>query len=614
MNERVKHFRDCCRLLDQDKEESKAAADSLGQMVEEDMPQEYGIPYSPEGTLKTNTVPDEQARHYRGLWHELVQHLTDLGYLSDKEFVAYHKRRRSAADDPVILSPVLKAARTYLAEEEWPELAEIYTGDFSDIQLYHLEQYLGQLVERIARYTSFDGVLPPPAAYQLGQVNCYGRSLAYRLRTLITFDKKLHDVYVCTEAEIGYLFNLDQILELELLKKPDHAIDLQIPKRFWEIIADIDVLYEKFRDAKPPGTRKRTIALVYSLTANRSMQEAEVSLSASPSLGTKPRWTKNLVKDSERITSRPYNFLGIRILQVKLWQTNFYIGAVDGTWGTVSHEAVEQLIAQEKEMLAEESPQLKRRQIKDREKLLARAQTKLPGESTYVVGLAPLYTLLAHYHSTASAPEESVENILEDLKNQDGVDDEAIDKKVLHDDAVGELYPDAAKKPRRRVAYTRVSFWQGIKRGIKRIGRWIAKTIKKLLGPIFGFVKLILGRIRSSIQRFFRGFRYLGYFLLGKPIVTLARPLAEGGDPMVMATKFGRDWDGYNLINDEARPEDIDRHSAHIKDMKDSMFYFIDSTVKIIKAIGKLTQPGGWVWLGLKIARFLLEEVVDIIV
>ena len=89
---------------------------------------------------------------------------------------------------------------------------------------------------------------------------------------------------------------------------------------------------------------------------------------------------------------------------------------------------------------------------------------------------------------------------------------------------------------------------------------------------------------------------------------------APGSDTVeVLATKFSLDFDGVNLISVTAGREDIQRHVNHIHDMKDSMFYFIDTTLSIIKMISKLAQPGGWVLLGWQIARMVAGELVDVV-
>jgi len=651
----VEQFKQQCKAFDQ--AASTDAATDLGQTVEEELPLAYQIPYETMNAAEPSLLEKAHTRHYRGLWHELVQHLTDLGYLTEHQFITYHKLRKEIPDEPRLLLPVLQATVQYLGEENWPLLAQMFKGKLADIQLPHLEEHLGHIVERISRYTSFDGSLPPPEEYQVGAGNCYGRSLAFRVRTLFTLDAKLRDVFVFEPSHLKFLYSFQNLIGLKFLPPHPQPNEAVIPEECWQILCDVDRLFDRFKEARPEGIGVNKIVLSYPLNAKDEMEgdsedddEGEEEDEDKFLRGRERRRGRRMTKASKILADTGYHQMAIRILQVKLWQTHFYIGAVDGAWGEVSHRAVESLIEQEEAIL----PQKNNGKPKRKHRLaIAKAFFQTPadndGQATVVIGFNAMYELLQNYHvapramkQSSTAEDDEMATQLTQLHKEIATADDAsgsrrerrrnrrrnnneeevipdeedfrqLDDQLLNSDDFNTLYPNLAETPQRRVAFARKSFLSGIKRGFVHIANWIKKGIKKLLGPVFGFFKLITGKIRAGIQQFLRGFRYLGHFLLGRPIVTFGKR-APGSDTVeVLATKFSLDFDGVNLISVTAGREDIQRHVNHIHDMKDSMFYFIDTTLSIIKMISKLAQPGGWVLLGWQIARMVAGELVDVV-
>jgi len=618
MNTSVEQFQRCCRAIDETT--STAAAYELGAIIEEQLPGTYQVPY--EGPpLAGNPLEAAKSRHYRGLWHELVQHLTDLGYLTTHQFITYHALRKDIPDEPRLLVPVLFAVRQYLAEEDWSMLPVFFTGELAKLQLPQIEEHLGQLVERIAGYTSFDGSMLPPPAYQIGAVNCYGRSLAFRMRTLFTLDVRLRDIYIFDRQQLKFLYSFQNLIQLELFPpsvQPEEV--MEIPAVGWQLLCHIDLLYERFRDARPEGIRKKKIILFYRLKAGAA---ADNWLDDDDDFRERKGHRRRMSNASQELVDTGYHEFGIRLLQVKLWQTHFYVGSVDGKWGELSHQAVVSLMAQEEEVSPRKrNGELKPQARKDLENAFSAFSQRGEADdgTSFVIDFVAMFELLQQYHAqpveTARSKTEQADEmtlLLKKLQEEAEVPTATLDERILNSEDFRELYPDPAVKPLRRVAFPRTSFLAGIWRGFKRIANWVAKAVGKLLGPVFGFIKLITGKIRAGIQQFFRGFRYLGYFLLGRPIVTLGTPTPDTDTIDVFATKFSLDFDGINLVSDQARPSDIQRHVDHLQDMKNSMFYFIDTTLEMIKIIGRLAQPGGWVWLGWQIARLVVGDLVGLV-
>jgi len=116
------------------------------------------MPYQHEGrqTFVRNT--GATATNRRGQWHELVQHLHDLGYVNQPHFKAWH-RRRAEKKVPLRehLSHVYAGIALYLTEEDYalyPQLTQFSATDF-DLQTEWVETHLSILVFRLAELTSF---------------------------------------------------------------------------------------------------------------------------------------------------------------------------------------------------------------------------------------------------------------------------------------------------------------------------------------------------------------------------------------------------------------------------------------------------------------------------
>ncbi|MEL7159917.1 MAG: hypothetical protein AAFN92_04105, partial [Bacteroidota bacterium] len=131
----------------------------LRDVTEKVMPREYKIPYPADLSA---TFSPENADQVRGLYHELAQHLTDLRYLSEVEFIAYRRNHAEILQNPVHLLEVVRGATNFAAEESWgPEELPIPLPARAD-DFHWLHQHLPALVERIAPYLSWDGSLNFP--------------------------------------------------------------------------------------------------------------------------------------------------------------------------------------------------------------------------------------------------------------------------------------------------------------------------------------------------------------------------------------------------------------------------------------------------------------------
>lgn len=577
----------------------------LRTVAQKTMPERYHLPFPDVQLAASQPKKDDEARHLRGLWHELAQHLVDLGYLGLSDFLAYHQHRKHILEQPSLLLPIVAAVQDYLPEErDWPELAAFQPPEGKKADLFWLRRHLGTVTERISRYTSWDGTLPEPQAYLPGQQNCYGRSLAYRLRTLSSSQFPLSATSLFGEGQLGEVSRFFA----EGLNLNDFATETTgLPAAWWRALSDIDLLLRLYLD----NTAKRDAsALLYQI---EKPGDSQLSLEELPDAALRmPRLdarfyaitpARRMIRNARRRQNRMDDGLDVRLLQVKLWQTSYYIGAIDGEWGEVSHRALKAFLAEEAEKLPGPLSARAKRRVRS---------MLLPANVRQGVYAADLKGIIGLFNADLPSQRPDLDLLdnpeaLDNLRATAGISHDQLDEKVLSEENLNDLYPDILDKPQRRVSFPREGLLPRIWQGIKRVFRWLADKAKSLiediLGPVFSFVKLSLRKIRMALQRFFEGFKYLANFLFGRPVVTEVAAEQEGAPPVRFATRFALDFDGNTYAPPAFARGGAAEHAAHLVRMKDNMFYFIDTVIWLIKGIGRLSNPGGWVWLGWQLVR-----------
>ncbi len=572
----------------------------------------YRIPFAPTETLVDGHTPAAEDQ-LRGLWHELVQHLRDLRYLSEADFVGYHQRKAAILDRAEYLLPVVEAVSQYLPEDgTWEEGAAILP--MGGVDLFWLSRHLPAITDRIGRFTSWDGALPTPANYRPGEENIFGRSLAYRVRTL----SSPQFPFVATDYFLyGQLGGLNELFENGFAVR-GAGTEKSLPIGYWRHLGDIDLLLRRYirnADKRAEG------ALLYQLEDG---EPAVVALSDLPDSAFElPRLDpdtydigqgKKNIRNARRRGERADDGLDVRLLQIKLWQIGYYVGAVDGEWGPVSHLALKTFIADEATVALGDAERPKKRERKRAARIRA---LLLPANRKNRVYVADLKGLIRLFDAPAQAPtlSDDIASDVERLQTQAGVSAERIDEKVLEGQELGQLYPNNAAQPERRVAFPRARGFRRLWGGIGKVLRWLKDTVvsaaEYLLGPVFTFVKRLLRPVRLAVTRFFTGFRYLANFVLGRPVVT-DFPAEDPTKPAVrFATVFSLDFDARTLVPGKFEAGQAATHGAHLRRMRADMDYFLDTVVNMIRLISRLTQPGGWVWLGAKLFGWLRAQWPD---
>ncbi|TXF84713.1 hypothetical protein FUA23_21110 [Neolewinella aurantiaca] len=590
----------CQRLKDLDLSAGNAVV--LDVAVTEVMPPSYEMPYRAtlgETFARSGPAP---ARNRRGQWHELVQHLHDLRYITEAYFVAWHERR--AADKaplPPQLAHIYAGIRVYLAEEDYPlysELAPFPDTTFTE-RTEWVEKHLSILVFRLSQFTSFDDEMEPPAGYRVGEQTVYGRSLLFRVRVLFAFGQQdfADKIYFDTSL-LGYLVALNNGLGDPVREFMPTAATAELPFTLWRYLLSWDQLFAAFRKqnrfvANDAGNRMPYI-LVYDIEEQVGGAAVELSRQEERRRDRLQRKLEKRLRNARLHQETGGNQLGLRLLQLGLWRAGFYVGAIDGAFGPVSHAALRDLLAQEWDA---DRPVVSQRQLG----LALQSGDENEGR-VWVADLRAVGNILEAYAPASGAEADWEENAVWESINTKAVDPDWEEEILKRRDAVAQLYPDQRVNPLRRIYYGLRGLLRSAFRAIGKILKWVIDRVGAVAGAIFSFLKATVKRIQEGIGLFFEGFRYFTHYLLGKPFITTG-PEREDGTATIMATRLVLDFDTTNFVSSGVTDEDITNHRNTLRRLREGLDFFLETVGKIFNLIGSLTTPMGWIRLGVLIAR-----------
>ncbi len=592
---KVAEFTVACRRISE-LQFSPAVTEDAHRAVAEEMTVRYALPY-PAGAERAFGPERRAGRNRRGQWHELVQHLTDLAYLTPEQFRWWHVFR--AADDPPsadLLGAVLVAAGQFVAEDDpaaYRSLEE-FPPHLRQAQLDWVERYLSVLIYRISRYTSFDGELAEHAQYRVGERSAYGRCLAFRIRAYFHdyVDRRSERRKAYFDAELlPYLHSLNNSLKGAIEDHLPRANAVHLPLEIHRLLLDARHLFDVFRVCHRflEGSAGRYF-LVYELDSAAAPVEAEPTDQRTERL--RRRAGRRLRREEVHVDTG-HNRLGVRLLQMGLWRAGFYTGMLDGAFGPLSHAALQGLIEQEGEAT---DPVLNRRQ-------LARLLVRGEDSAAYVVDLKRFGRLLDAYAPPSEAEAREEESVLWQRIAEEGLEERLDDRFAEGQAQLKPAFGAQQRHPNRRVYYGLRGLIRGAFRAAGRVLRWIAGAVAELLGAVFDFAKSLVKRIQEGVSLFFEGFRFVGHYLLGRPFVSLGGAV-DGVHP-VLSTRFGLDFDAVSFADAAASAEDLRRHAHYLHRMGQGVDYFMEVATSLIRYIGALTSPGGWLRLGVIIARWV---------
>lgn len=537
-------------------------------------------------------------------WNELVQHLTDLAYFTPSRYRAWHTcQRRNVAPPASLVNRLTAAVAAFLLEDEYVEyrLLPAYP-DLPAARPAWIRRYLPVLVFRLGGYTSFDGELLPRPHYRIGERTAYGRGLAYRLRVYF------HDYSGGRTSRRSPYF---AAVHLPLLYSLDNSLGgryaQQLPARgaerlalpIQEILLSSQLLFDEFRRENrfTPGA-----SVPYYLVYRSAEQAPEIEGKAG---ARRARKASRQVCREVTHADTGGNRLGVRLLQLSLWRAGFYTGVLDGAYGPQSHAALLALIDQEREAYASNRKQavLNDRQL-DR---LAIAVDSEGGGTTWKIDLRLLGKLLDAYAPPPAEEAQEEEDLIWTALEAAGLPHH-LDSRFFAGQPEQEVARGAGSEyPDRRVYYGLRGLIRGAFRAVGRILRWVAGTVKEILGAVFDFAKSVTKRLQGGAALFVTGLKTFTRYLFGRPLVSVGEEV-DGGKP-VLATLFRIDFDVVSLISDSASGEDMRLHQRLLAESQAGLAYFIDTSLGLVGLIGTLQAPIGWLRLGVLLARWVVDRL-----
>ena len=568
---------DYCRRLGAGELSAPVTA-GLTQAVEE-MSVRFALPFPP-ALGATWSAAGPRSRTRRGQWHELVQHLTDLAYLSLDGYQAWHATRATGgAPTSAQIAEVVAAVRAFVREER-PRASLAGFPDEPAAAAEWVEDHLTPIVHYLGRYTSWDGELAARAAFRIGERSVFGRSLAYRLRMLYRdrfASVDLDRSPFLTDELSGYLAALSNLLVGE--RQVRWTDGSRLPAGLQRYLLDATALFTIFRRRFPRLPEfGGTFFIVYSvpLPEHGSVLPLEEQVGIGRHRG------------AERIpgvqADTDVNRFGRRLLQLMLWRAGFYDGVLDSAFGLRTHRALLLLLQQEGRHRRGGPPSG------------VLVGTGAPGG--YAVHLRRVARLLTNYappdRDTAREEEDALWRRI-DTEGLSGRVDTAF---LRGQRAAAPAYGRAGATVFRRVYYGLRSIIRGAWRGVGRVLDWLRGTAQMLLGAVFDFIKATAKRLQEGGSLFLTGFRYFGHFVLGRPFLTYD---ARGG--VVAVTRYAIDLDTVNLADRGAAGADLTRHTATLRQATEAAGFFLEVAARLIRTVADLGGGGSWVWLGVRLAR-----------
>jgi hypothetical protein len=309
------------------------------------------------------------------------------------------------------------------------------------------------------------------------------------------------------------------------------------------------------------------------------------------------------------INNTEVNTLGLELLQLRLWQHGYYVGAIDADWGEVSRKALDEFFQ------SCEAFETDQKQIRD------------VSNGGYVLNLVYILNNLlpSSEETVANIKQENLNQIVEELFPENDADP---DWSGLQDRAEETLMADSRRfvaKPviTRRRGDTPGSFmkthrrrrlnfnWFGIKAAIggwfRRFKKEVGQIAKKVRDFILEGVKSVQTVFRFALSKIKRVVRVataavhrLYFWLAGKPF--------GSGDPKsrtYIVSRWSTDFDTVNFCSNGCSSSIIKRHLHRIAFMNASFHFMISVALVVLEIlVGIATQN----WL--KVAHSIYKAVV----
>ncbi len=587
----MKDLIDTCRTLSL---ESKGGVSDVESLVKQDFPLRYGIPFDQK--MVARHAGSRLVQPLKGLMDELVQHLVDLNYLPVSFYGDYHQNVGDIMP-PVFSQKISDAVKTYFTEDDALEEAGLSIEDLDWDDLISANDLLTIVVQRLNLLTSLDGECTTDAPLKIGEEGIFSRVLHYRLDAFGLFIK---DDNISAPVSRQTLI---QTLKISLLlgRKKRWEIDFTVgeitPEQF-ALTGNVHVLFREF--AKHHNKKMLVYKCPQEGMKPKAAYERMIVFKDKFIFGKNDKQFKRRVVrknlDFDQVqkhikgrgkTGTGSNIFGMHLLQLKLWMFGFYFGRIDGHYRKLSHDAFLDLLDQE-------------------EKPKKHDDFLLPLEDGFwAVNLPKTAELLAEYDEKVEDSEAQEEELINHIPED--TEDRVLQSEMEHQPEEVTAFLAEGHQGKRRIYNGIKSIIASAMKGIKRIGRWIKKQVKKVAGAVISFFKSITKRIREGILIFYRALRRFTIFVLRKPIISPENFRQMPLDTSIIMTRFDLDSDVKIVKSAELPPAVFQRHGRLIRNLSFGLKIFLEIAGLVISTIRNLSNPIGWIRLGVRIGKMVAK-------
>ena len=548
----------------------------------------------------------------RELLDELVQHLTDLDYLSFA-FLENYQQKVAQVLPKAIAKKILAALRQYFADDGALRQSELDPEQLDLDDLSSGNDLLTIALERLCHLTSLDGDMSISRSLHIGEQGLLTRVFLYRLRALgQLFDgekvsdplNRLHivrawnferwmgertagtsepdDHETLSPEEFALTGNVHRMFRRFCETNPRQVLFYHCPLPDVEVEARHEFLLV-FHGKFVSGRNRRQFRRACRQPVKVNGQEVEIKLGSALQLAAE--------RGGNETASRTLsNQFGIHLLQLKMWMFGFYYGRIDGRYGPLSHAAFLDLLEHEKM-----DKKRKRKRI-----LLAL------DEGYWAVNLPKAKKLFKNFDRHLSHAEKRENDLLKvvDAQNEAAIFEAQSRHRQME---VHSFFANARRRGRRIYHGVRSAVsvaWQGIGRVVK----WLAKKLKKITGAVVSFLKNVFKRIREGVQVFYRAMRRFGIFILRKPLVTPENFRKLPPDSPIVLTRFAYDLDTINIRSSRLSEALGKEHTRVVRNLLYGLSLFLEIAALAIPLIRSLATMS-WVHLGVQLGRLTMRLI-----
>ncbi len=527
-------------------------------------------PEADDGVFLSPHADDQEAGTDEAIaW---LQALIDLGYLPHARRATPEKETRETLSAPIVM--LLEDLKAHVTTQEAHAL-DLENQDIRE------DWPAPPILDHIENCLAFDASMPPLTVPDEGAVTFASRLLQYRLRILTGFEGP-SDVPFDGRAK-QFLVGLGRMVlpEAHLLTPDQYACEtVRLLGDVGELLRQISLLYggyicvlrhEGTLFGDPNPRRADTLQRLANTWFDRDIDRSRL-----PADGK----------------AEPTSQQGLRLLQVLLWQTGFYIGRIDRFWLQKSNQALADALTD--------------KAVTEGEDVIRKVVRPL-GHGYFALHLGEIVKRLRRIlpppaPKDAPQPDEiRLEAIANAFAGHEGqsVDAQIDVAQTLRSPARDRMHRDLkdARPPAKGLRARIGAAWRIVVDGTRRALLAVRDAAIWLERQLIDMTRFVAHGVRRVVAFARRSLRPYAHFILRRPITTVLVP----GGPMA-STQYDFDHDTVFWVAADCPAWLADRHIAFCRRIARNLALAVTVVIAVAKAVrnGAL-GPIGW---GITLLRF----------